>query len=462
MPSKNNKSKTGKNSRAASTGAQLTNKPTAAGTTTDKTMASLTAGHAVSPHSGVRGVSHPSASSSTGPPPNPPVQSVVHPVQPPGTIGIAEELSTIATQPDPGLPSSTTIQQFTNTHIFPRVKFYRKKTNDTLLDWKEDDNSICQFVLRSCNVPTNKRYEYWPIAAQIIHRKLTILRNDRPINVRHAFFGKLYFLFYVQIYILIINPVTFFPEVLTERNCEGKTPLMYKVSTFLQMRKASFFYKMFFNNFVKQIVGCNVYNDRMHDRSRHPDTLCTVSDEAFCLLVIENYYDRMMEIFRVNKNVTPPPKLYKKLSDELGEAFNAKYTLSGNTKGTTKVPGKGWTEDGMKRYNQLYNLVIADRKKYPSFLQELCDKARKKKTEVATMNRKRKHVTLAIHEDFFVEDTEFPQEPYCEEEDGCSISSVNDMDDEHSIDEPNTDDGGNDADENGIDDGEETDQEEEG
>lgn len=119
--------------------------------------------------------------------PAPPVQSVVNvPHTPTGT----EELSTLATLPHQDLPSSETVKQFTTMHVFPLVKFYTKGTTDTLLDWKREENSMCQFVLKGCNVPMNKRRDYWPVAANLVHRKLTILRNDRPICVRKAFFGK--------------------------------------------------------------------------------------------------------------------------------------------------------------------------------------------------------------------------------------------------------------------------------
>ena len=122
----------------------------------------------------------------------PPVQSVVHI---PNTPGGTEELSTLATLPQLDLPSSETIKQFTTMHIFPVVKFYTKGTTDTLLDWNRDENSMCQFVLKGCNVPVNRRRDYWPVAANLIHKKLTTLRNDRPIHVRKAFFRKSYHLY---------------------------------------------------------------------------------------------------------------------------------------------------------------------------------------------------------------------------------------------------------------------------
>ena len=139
-------------------------------------------GVAVSPHSAVRA----QLAAVTTNLVQAPVETIV-----PGTPAAGtEDLSTLATVQPPDLPSSLTINQFTAMHVFPKVKFYGKGNNDTLLDWSTTNNSICQFVLTGCNVPTNKRHNYWPIAAKLIHKKITILRNDRPICIRKAFFGK--------------------------------------------------------------------------------------------------------------------------------------------------------------------------------------------------------------------------------------------------------------------------------
>jgi len=166
------------------------------------------------------------------------------------------------------------------------------------------------------------------------------------------------------------------------------------------------------------MVGATVYKDRIHDRNHKPQSLCTISDEAFTLLTVENVYHRWIEIFRVNDYVTPPPNLFKTIKDKLSKDFDSKYTLSGQKSSTGKGPGKGWTEEGMQRYNELYYLVKADRIAFPKFMHDLCKKERDKvrKDECNTMNKKRKAVTLAIHEDFLVEDTQDPQDPVGEED----------------------------------------------
>ena len=177
------------------------------------------------------------------------------------------------------------------------------------------------------------------------------------------------------------------------------------------------------------MVGATVYDERIYDRDHKPNCLCTVSDEAFTLLTIENVYHRWIEIFRVNDYVTLPPKEFKTIKDKLCKDFDSLYTLSGQNnapdeevvdtipmakpKRKKKGPGKGWTEEGMQRYNELYQAVKADRLAFPQFMHDLCKKERDKvrRNECNTMNKKRKAVTLAVHEDFILEDTQDPQDP---------------------------------------------------
>lgn len=83
----------------------------------------------------------------------------------------------------------------------------------------------------------------------------------------------------------------------------------------------------------------------------------TCSDETFVLLTLENNYDRWKdeaEWIIANKE--------KEVKDQTKKAFaSSKYTNSG-----TKANGKcrhfqGWSRVGYVRFNELYQLVLADR-----------------------------------------------------------------------------------------------------
>jgi hypothetical protein len=79
---------------------------------------------------------------------------------------------------------------------------------------------------------------------------------------------------------------------------------------------------------------------------------CAVSGEAFCLLIVENNYERWAGMvksgdFADKKNTAPKP-LYTnagKISRETG----------------TAKAFQGWTMEGYQRFDELYNAVKADR-----------------------------------------------------------------------------------------------------
>ena len=74
-------------------------------------------------------------------------------------------------------------------------------------------------------------------------------------------------------------------------------------------------------------------------------TIMTVADEAFALLTMENNVDEWIK-----------EAVYGK--DEVKRGELTKYTSQGRNKDGTK---KGWTLEGKKRYNDIYDKVVVDR-----------------------------------------------------------------------------------------------------
>ena len=70
--------------------------------------------------------------------------------------------------------------------------------------------------------------------------------------------------------------------------------------SFCQGRKNKKTYKTFFSRFVPAVVGPELFRQRLQDATgdTSADTLCTVSDEAFALLLVENSYDRWTDIYK--------------------------------------------------------------------------------------------------------------------------------------------------------------------
>ena len=71
----------------------------------------------------------------------------------------------------------------------------------------------------------------------------------------------------------------------------------------------------------------------------------TVSDEAFAILIFENNFDTWMDM-----GITKCTKTSK---------VPRKYTNGGNFKGkiATSQHNKGWSDAGLHRFNQLFDLV---------------------------------------------------------------------------------------------------------
>ena len=83
------------------------------------------------------------------------------------------------------------------------------------------------------------------------------------------------------------------------------------MATFLKGRLEVAAYKLFILRFVRPIVGLIEFDRRVNNTQLKAFELCTVSDEAFAMLVLENNYDRWLDIFERNDCKKPHPKRQK-------------------------------------------------------------------------------------------------------------------------------------------------------
>ena len=134
--------------------------------------------------------------------------------------------------------------------------------------------------------------------------------------------------------------------------------------------------------------------------------MCSISDEAFALLLIENSYDRWMDIFKThggNAGRRAPGAYSEKqwVSD-----VPPKYTHGGIIYKEAAVREraakdvKGWSNEGIRRYNALFHEVKKDRKEHPTFITNLLNSIRQKKRKEMCKKRKRDDVTPACNEFF--------------------------------------------------------------
>ena len=104
------------------------------------------------------------------------------------------------------------------------------------------------------------------------------------------------------------------------------------------------------------------WNKKVHDA----DSLCsvfTVSDEAFALLVLENNWERWLDINNKSKNNYIPTKRNRGDKPVESDILPLYTNINGNSANAGKEVNRGWTEAGIKRLNELCTMVKEDRKK---------------------------------------------------------------------------------------------------
>jgi len=74
-------------------------------------------------------------------------------------------------------------------NVFPKMKFLHR---DHQLDFSTESNSLCQYVIKKCNVSamTNQR-EWWERNRKFVIKKITAERSNKSSSLRWAFYGKL-------------------------------------------------------------------------------------------------------------------------------------------------------------------------------------------------------------------------------------------------------------------------------
>ena len=116
----------------------------------------------------------------------------------------------------------------------------------------------------------------------------------------------------------------------------------------LQMRsEGNVMYYDFINFFVSAVIGKMNYKKK--SCSFVLSKYATVSDEAFALLSLENNYETWIDMgLTGNTKTSKVPR---------------KYTNGGKVQGKvgTSKHNKGWSDEGLHRFNELFDLVEKNR-----------------------------------------------------------------------------------------------------
>ena len=157
----------------------------------------------------------------------------------------------------------------------------------------------------------------------------------------------------------------------------------YDLEDFLQLRKNPQAYLVFFKHFIKCITRKSVFENNIRTAKTYDD-ICTISDEAFALLLLENSWHRWMDIHTKDSSALLPrrgSRPHEKVKSMIPTKYTKggyKYDLEGmfESRPTSYSRRKGWSTEGIQRYNELYDQVEADRQAYPEFLKALLTEIR--------------------------------------------------------------------------------------
>ena len=149
---------------------------------------------------------------------------------------------------------------------------------------------------------------------------------------------------------------------------DARTDLSYGICEVIQKgRRNKELYCIFFDRFLPCVVKKSVFEHQV-SVAKSDSTLCTVSDEAFALLLLENSWKRWVDIYRLQKGEVTPKRGQKRR--EFESDVPTKYTKGGIIYDkTVKINDpKGWSAEGIQRFNELYDLVKIDRKAHKGFI----------------------------------------------------------------------------------------------
>ena len=147
---------------------------------------------------------------------------------------------------------------------------------------------------------------------------------------------------------------------------------------------------MFVQHFLKPSYSAK-WNRKL-DNATGISSIVTVSDEAFVFLVLENNWNRWMDINKQSKNkyVLSKQGSSKPIVSDVLPMFT---NVNGDVHriGGSREVDRGWTEAGIQQFNDLCKKIKEDREAHGNADKELLEKMR---STMATKRSSRKHAKL--------------------------------------------------------------------
>ena len=141
---------------------------------------------------------------------------------------------------------------------------------------------------------------------------------------------------------------------------------------FLKGRSHRHCYRFFFSFFAPVMERKRLWNQKVVDATTDEDAI-SLSNEAFALTVMENQWDRWIDIYIKSGGLISSSNNVK--IDDLNSDVKTKYTRGGKYSAAGKEESemdrdlslRGWTGEGMRRFNANFEMVSEDRRIHPKF-----------------------------------------------------------------------------------------------
>ena len=254
-------------------------------------------------------------------------------------------------------------------HVFPEVKFLRNQD----VRMSTHKNSMCQQMARWCNIENERVADWWPRGSQVMLKALSKQRGYRMVAIKQAFMRKSNCRHWCTMALYpILTTISCLPPVWMEATAKDKTPKkskatpkpkadykpLYTLAEFLEGRENKEAHAVLVEKFCRVVVTERQWKRKLRTAATFGE-VCTVSNEAFALVTLENMYDRWVDLnnqmgnhFKQAKQGTKPP------TSEVDPRYT-EVCIKGELKHR-----KGWKKEGIERFNALYDKVETDRREY--------------------------------------------------------------------------------------------------
>jgi hypothetical protein len=168
-------------------------------------------------------------------------------------------------------------------------------------------------------------------------------------------------------------------------------------------------YTVFFEHFVPCALKKTEWERRIAMARTHTEStdnfLSTVSDEAFALLLLKNSYDRWFDLYTSNEGGVMRQRGVKQRRFE--SDVPTLYTRGGikyDKYQTKEGEKKGWSDDGIMRFNELFQMVKRDRIANSNFEAGWLKAREATQAEEGARVSKRKRTRVSATSELFTED----------------------------------------------------------